>query len=216
MKNQNDLYAYEEALIKEGCTYIAGVDEVGRGPLAGGVLACACILDLSKPIEGINDSKKLSEKKRRILNQVIKDQAIDYAFGYVDELEIDRINIYQASKLAMKKAVLALKVKPDHLLIDAMTIDVEIGQTPIIKGDALSVSIGAASILAKVKRDQMMVEFNQTYPGYGFDRHKGYPTKFHIQQLNRLKPCPIHRKSYQPVKDALNKQLQFDLEEKDD
>lgn len=211
MKNQNDLYAYEKALLKQGCKYIAGIDEVGRGPLAGGVLACACILDLEKVIEGINDSKKLSEKKRKILDSTIKKQAIDYAFGYVDEKEIDRINIYQASKLAMKKAVLALKIKPDHLLIDAMTIDLDIGQTAIIKGDSLSVSIGAASILAKVKRDQMMVDYDKEYPGYGFDRHKGYPTKFHIQQLNLLKPCPIHRLSYQPVKDALNQQLKLDV-----
>lgn len=216
MKNQNNLFFFEDALIKQGCRYIAGVDEVGRGPLAGGVLACACILDLEHPIEGINDSKKLSEVKRMRLNQLIQDQAIDFAFGYVDEKEIDRINIYQASKLAMKKAVEALRVQPDHLLIDAMSIDVSIPQTAIIKGDSKSVSIAAASILAKVKRDLMMVKFNQIYPGYGFDRHKGYPTKFHIQQLKLLKPCPIHRLSYQPVKDALQNQLQLNLGGQDD
>lgn len=216
MKNQNDIYAYEKQLINRGCRYIAGVDEVGRGPLAGGVLACACILDLDFPIEGIDDSKKLSEKKRLILSELIKKQSVAYAYGYVDEKEIDRINIYQASKLAMIRAVKALKVRPEHLLIDAMSLDIDIPQTSIIKGDALSVSIGAASILAKVKRDEMMVKFDQIYPGYGFAQHKGYPTKYHIKQLNLLKPCKIHRLSYQPVKDALMKQLQLNLGEHND
>jgi ribonuclease HII len=216
LKAQNDLYAYEKDLLKQGYKYIAGVDEVGRGPLAGGVLACACILDLSVPIKGINDSKKLTEKKRLTLSKIIKKQCVAYAFGYVDEKEIDRINIYQASKAAMIIAVEALKVKPDHLLIDAMSLDIDIPQTSIIKGDAKSVSIGAASILAKVKRDDMMIQFDQIYPGYGFAKHKGYPTKYHIQQLNALKPCSIHRQSYQPVKDALMRQLQLDLGEIDD
>jgi len=212
LKNQkNDLYAYEKALLAKGIRYIAGVDEVGRGPLAGGVLACACILDLSIPIDGIDDSKKLSEKKRLRLSMEIEEKAISYAFGYVSEKEIDTINIYQASRKAMKKAVQALKVKPDHLLVDALSIDVDIPQTSIIKGDAHSVSIGAASILAKVKRDAMMVKFNERYPGYGFDKHKGYPTAFHLEQLKRLKPCPIHRRSYQPVIDVLIEQMQLNL-----
>ena len=216
MKNQNDLFAYEKQLSEKGIRYIAGVDEVGRGPLAGGVLACACILDLSHPIEGINDSKKLSEKKRLELAKAIQKNAISYAYGYVSEKEIDRINIYQASKKAMIKAILALKVKPEHLLIDAMHLEIDIPQTSIIKGDALSVSIGAASILAKVKRDLLMVKFHEKYPGYGFDRHKGYPTKYHLQQLKLLKPCPIHRRSYQPVRDVLQEQLQFNLGGHDD
>lgn len=216
MKAQNDLYAYEKKLLKQGAKYIAGVDEVGRGPLAGGVLACACILDLSKPIEGIHDSKVLSEKKRDQLFNLIESSCIAYAYGYVNEKEIDEINIYQASKLAMKRAVLALKVKPDHLLIDAMSLAMDIPETSIIKGDALSVSIGAASILAKVKRDEIMVKFNEIYPGYGFDKHKGYPTKYHIEQLKKLKPCKIHRLSYKPVQNVLIKQLTLDLEEVDD
>lgn len=213
MKNQNDLYKYENELIRTGVRYIAGIDEVGRGPLAGGVLACACILDLAKPIVGIDDSKKLTEKRRQALTQAIKNSCVDYAYGYVDEKVIDQINIYQASKLAMMRAIESLKVRPDHLLIDAMHLDVDIPQTSLIKGDALSVSIGAASILAKVKRDEIMIKFNELYPGYGFDQHKGYPTKLHLQKLNELKPCAIHRQSYQPVKDALATQLRLDLEE---
>ncbi|MGE4571859.1 MAG: ribonuclease HII [Candidatus Izemoplasmatales bacterium] len=216
MKNHNDLYKYEHALIKEGYKLIAGVDEVGRGPLAAGVLACACILDLDQEIEGINDSKKLSEKKRLSMRQLIEEKAIAYAYGYCDESEIDDLNIYQASKLAMIRAVNALKVKPDYLLIDAMSLDMGIPETSIIKGDALSVSIGAASILAKVKRDQLMEEYDVIYPGYGFSNHKGYPTKYHLQQLRKLKPCPIHRKSYKPVRDLYLKQLQLDLEEDND
>ena len=213
MKNQNDLYKFEKELQKQGIKYIAGVDEVGRGPLAAGVLACACILDLNDKIAGIDDSKKLSEKRRDILSQSIKGKAIAYAYGYCNETEIDELNIYQASKLAMIRAVNALKIKPEYLLIDAMSLDMGIEELAIIKGDSLSVSIGAASILAKVKRDEIMKKFDKIYPGYGFDKHKGYPTKYHLQQLKRLKPCPIHRKTYKPVQDAYLQQLQLDLEE---
>ncbi len=213
MKNQNDLYKFEKELQKQGIKYIAGVDEVGRGPLAAGVLACACILDLNDKIAGIDDSKKLSEKRRDSLSQSIKEKAIAYAYGYCNETEIDELNIYQASKLAMIRAVNALKIKPEYLLIDAMSLDMGIDESPIIKGDSLSVSIGAASILAKVKRDEIMKKFDKIYPGYGFDKHKGYPTKYHLQQLKTLKPCPIHRKTYKPVQDAYLQQLQLDLEE---
>jgi ribonuclease HII len=213
LKNQIDLWAYEKDLKAQGYVNIAGVDEVGRGPLAGGVLACACILDSNQKIEDINDSKKLSEKKREHLNQEIVSKAKAYAYGYCNEKEIDELNIYQASKLAMLRAVKNLKVKPDYLLVDAMSIDIDIPQSSIIKGDALSVSIGAASILAKVKRDFIMVQMDRLYPGYGFHQHKGYPTKFHLKQLKQLKPCPIHRRTYKPVQDALRTQLRLNFEE---
>jgi len=213
LKNRIDLWAYEKDLKAQGYVNIAGIDEVGRGPLAGGVLACACILDFNQKIEDINDSKKLSEKKRNLLNQEIESKAKAYAFGYCSEKEIDELNIYQASKLAMLRAVNNLKVKPDYLLVDAMTLDIDIPQSSIIKGDSLSVSIGAASILAKVKRDFIMVQMDGLYPGYGFHQHKGYPTKFHLQQLKKLKPCPIHRRTYKPVQDALRTQLRLNFEE---
>lgn len=211
MKSQNDLYEFEKKLIKQGYKYIAGVDEVGRGPLAAGVLACACILNLKKHIEGINDSKKLSEKKRLELIPLIQENALAFAYGYVNENEIDDINIYQASKLAMTRAVNNLKIKPDYLLIDAMTLDLEISQESIIKGDTKSIGIAAASILAKVKRDEIMEKFDVIYPGYGFKNHKGYPTKQHIEQLRKLKPCKIHRLSYKPVQDARLIQQRLDL-----
>ena len=211
MKNQNNLYKYEMKLNKQGFKYIAGVDEVGRGPLAAGVLACACILNCDSHIKGINDSKKLTERRRLDLEKIIKEKALAYAFGYVNEREIDKINIYQASKLAMKRAIKALKIKPDYLLVDAMTIDLDIVQKNIIKGDTLSASIAAASILAKVKRDEIMVKFSKIYPNYGFHQHKGYPTKMHLSNLNKYKPCKIHRKSYKPVKQANLFQQSLDL-----
>lgn len=214
MKNQNDLYQYEVDVKKRGYRYIAGVDEVGRGPLAAGVLACACILNLDlEPIPGINDSKKLSEKKRQALSLEIKDKAIDYAYGYCNEKEIDELNIYEASKLAMIRAIKALKHQPDYLLIDAMNLDMDIPQLALVKGDALSASIGAASILAKVKRDEIMRLFHLQYPQYGFDKHKGYPTKYHLDQLKKYQPCPIHRNSYKPVYQAKMTQIKLNLEE---
>lgn len=211
MKNPHDLLAYEKSLQAKGYQYIAGVDEVGRGPLAGGVLACACILDLKADLLDINDSKKLSEKRRRDLYPYIVSAAKAYAFGYCNEKEIDEINIYQASKLAMKRAVNNLKIKADFLLVDAMDLGMDIPQLALIKGDMLSASIGAASILAKVKRDYIMEKMDDIYPGYGFAKHKGYPTKFHLQQLKTLKPCKIHRMTYKPVKDVLEEQLALDL-----
>lgn len=216
MKDQNNLYRYENELNKQGFKYIAGVDEVGRGPLAAGVLACACMLKFDTYIDGINDSKKLTKKRRLALDKIIREEAIAYAFGYVNEREIDKINIYQASKLAMKRAIKALKVKPDYLLVDAMTIDLDISQSNIIKGDTLSASIAAASILAKVKRDEIMDKFSIIYPNYGFQKHKGYPTRMHLQNLNKYKPCKIHRKSYKPVKMAYLIQQSLDLGGKND
>ncbi|MFW5888829.1 MAG: ribonuclease HII [Bacillota bacterium] len=211
MKNQKRLYKYEIELEKQGYKYIAGVDEVGRGPLAAGVLACACILKFDSFIDGINDSKLLTEEKRNKLDKIIKKKTLAYAYGYVNEKEIDRINIYQATKLAMKRAINALKIKPDYLLIDAMTLDLDIDQKNIIKGDTLSASIAAASILAKVKRDDIMTKFAKIYPNYGFHKHKGYPTRMHLDNLNKYKPCKIHRRSYKPVKHFYIHQQTFDL-----
>ncbi|MCF7924365.1 MAG: ribonuclease HII [Candidatus Izimaplasma sp.] len=211
MKNPNNLYKFEEELNKQGYKYICGVDEAGRGPLAAGVLACACILNRNIIIEGIDDSKRLSKKKREQLEKLIKQEAIAFAYGYVNEREIDKINIYQASKLAMKRAIEALKIKPDYLLVDAMTIDLEVSQSNLIKGDMRSASIAAASILAKVKRDEIMDKFAKIYPNYGFHKHKGYPTKIHLENIMKFKPCKIHRKSYKPVKNALLIQQRLEL-----
>lgn len=211
MKELIDMYHYETSLFSEGYEYIVGVDEVGRGPLAGGVLAAAVILDSKVIIEGLNDSKKLSEKKRIMLDKQIRELALDYAYGYVDENEIDSINIYQASKLAMIRAIKSLYKRVDYILSDAMPLkELDIPFLAIIKGDTLSASIAAASIIAKVKRDEIMDKFSESFPEYGFENHKGYPTKFHLQQLKKYGPCKIHRKTYKPVKDLLLQQLSLE------
>lgn len=196
------MYKYELKLKNEGYRLIAGTDEVGRGPLAGGVLAAAVILDPNNPIEGLNDSKKLSEKKRIELDKEIKEKALTYAYAYVNERIIDEINIYQASKLAMIRAISYLKVKPEYILSDAMPLkETNIPYQAIIKGDSLSATIAAASIIAKVKRDEIMDSFALIYPNYGFEKHKGYPTKLHLETLRKYGPVKIHRKTYKPVKD---------------
>jgi len=202
------MYSYEKALYQDNFSIIVGVDEVGRGPLAAGVLAAAVILDPKSKIKGLADSKTLSEKKRQILSEEIKQKALDYAYGYVSEKIIDQINIYQASKLAMIKAINALKHKPDYILSDAMPLkELDIPYLAIIKGDSLSASIAAASIIAKVKRDEIMTKLSEKYPNYGFSQNKGYPTKKHLEALKKVGPCPLHRKTYEPVKRALNTQL---------
>ncbi len=189
------LRAYEEKY-KE-YAYICGIDEVGRGPLAGPVVAGAVILPRDCRILYINDSKQLSEKKREELYEVIKEQAIAWAVGYATPQRIDEINILQATYEAMREAVGALETKPDLLLNDAVTIPgIAIRQVPIIKGDAKSISIGAASILAKVTRDRLMQEYDQVYPGYDFAGNKGYGSAAHIAALKKLGACPIHRKSF--------------------
>ena len=165
---QNDNYRYERKLIEQGVKLIAGVDEVGRGPLVGPVVAAACILPLNYHLEGLTDSKKLSEKKRNEYFEIIKKDAISYGIGIIDAKIIDEVNIYEASKLAMIDAINNLSVKPQHLLIDAMKLDIDINQTSIIKGDFLSESIAAASVIAKVTRDEMMYELDKKYPMYGF------------------------------------------------
>lgn len=178
--------------------FVAGIDEAGRGPLAGPVV-CACVimpLEKSKIIDGINDSKKLSAKRREEFFDKILEVAIDYSIVQVDEKTIDQINILQATKLGMKKALENLKVKPQVVLIDAVKIDTDVKQENIIKGDALSYNIASASILAKVFRDRLMIEFSKKYPNYAFDKHKGYGTKEHITALKKFGKCEIHRNSF--------------------
>lgn len=179
------------------CQYICGIDEVGRGPLAGPVVAAAVILPKDETILYLNDSKKLSEKKREALYEEIMDKAYATGIGMVGPERIDEINILQATYEAMRQAIGNLKVRPDLLLNDAVTIpEVDIPQVPIIKGDAKSVSIAAASIIAKVTRDRMMVEYDKTMPGYDFASNKGYGTKAHMEALRKLGPTPIHRRSF--------------------
>lgn len=192
---------FEQQAISEGFRFIAGVDEVGRGCLAGAVVAAACILDLSKPLpEGLNDSKKISAKKREKLDAQIRENAIAFAIAQVEADEIDRINILQATKKAMKTAIENLTVAADYLLIDAVELkDVKIPQKAIIHGDAISVSIAAASILAKNYRDNLMAELDKVYPAYGFAKHVGYGTKAHFEALKIHGACEIHRKSFRGV-----------------
>lgn len=183
---------------KFNCKLIAGVDEAGRGPLAGPVV-CACVImpmESEKIIDGVNDSKKLSAKKREELFDKIVDIAISYSIVEIDEKTIDEINILQATKLGMKRAVENLKVMPDLVLVDAVKIDVALLQENIIKGDALSYNIAAASILAKVHRDRLMENFDKKYPEYGFAKHKGYGTKAHIEALKKYGKCEIHRETF--------------------
>ncbi|QBO37349.1 ribonuclease HII [Periweissella cryptocerci] len=192
--------AIEHELWEGGVQYIAGVDEVGRGPLAGPVIAAAVILPVDFDVVGVNDSKQLTDKRREELFPLIMDQALAVEVGIVDAETIDEVNIYQASRLAMKAAIEKLDPQPQQLLIDAMTVDLDIPQEKLIKGDARSASIGAASIIAKVTRDHMMKGFATIYPGYGFENNAGYGTKEHLAGLKKLGVTPIHRKTFAPVK----------------
>lgn len=181
----------------DACAYICGIDEAGRGPLAGPVVAAAAVLPKDCQIFYLNDSKKLSEKKRDLLFDEIKEKAVAYGIGIVSPQVIDEINILQATYEAMRQAISQLNVIPEILLNDAVTIPgVDIMQVPIVKGDAKSVSIAAASILAKVTRDRMMMEYDQIYPEYGFAKHKGYGTAAHIAALKEYGACPIHRRTF--------------------
>lgn len=188
---------YEDLCFAKGYFKVAGIDEAGRGPLAGPVVAAAVILDRNILIPGINDSKKLSEKKREYLYSEIMDKAVSVGLGIVDESIIDEINIRNATHLAMKKAFEKLSIKPDFLLIDAETLnDVIIPQKAIIKGDSLSISIAAASIIAKVERDRIIKSYESIYPGYGFAKHKGYGTKQHIESIKKFGLLPVHRRTF--------------------
>jgi len=193
------LYFFEADLISRGYTLVAGVDEAGRGPLAGPVVAACVILDPTCTIPGLNDSKKLTEPKRDALCKRICEAALDFGVGVVGPEVIDRINILEATKEAMLQAIGELKSPPDYLLIDALTLNINIPQNPIIKGDARSASIAAASILAKVTRDRIMHKCHLDFPVYGFDRHKGYGCQAHMDLIKEHGPCPAHRKSFRGV-----------------
>ena len=197
--NAEEKLKYERALQAKGVQYIAGVDEVGRGPLAGPVVCAAVImpLDENELVVGVDDSKKLSEKKREELAEKIKEKALCYTIIEIDEKTIDEINILEATKLGMKRAIESLQIAPEMVLTDGnMTIDIPFKQQSVIHGDALSYSIGAASIVAKVYRDKLMDEYAKNYPAYAFDKNKGYGTSVHIQAIKEQGLCPIHRKTF--------------------
>ena len=192
-----NMWQIEQSYYDHGFSLVCGVDEAGRGPLAGPVCAAAVILPANVDIPGLNDSKKLSDKKRRELFPLIQEKAIAYGIGVADEKEIDAINILQATYLAMERAIKALGVKPEFALIDGnRTKDFGIPVQTVVHGDSLSASIAAASVLAKVTRDDMMLELAKRYPGYDFEIHKGYGTKAHYDALRRLGACPIHRTTF--------------------
>lgn len=194
------MLAYEKELYAQGIELIAGVDEVGRGPLAGPVVAAAVILPKGSKIPGLNDSKKIPKSKHKEIYEAVLKEAIAIGIGVKDNQVIDQVNIYEATKLAMMEAIGQLDPQPQHLLIDAMKLDLAISQTSIIKGDANSLSIAAASIVAKVTRDQMMEKFDREYPGYDFAQNAGYGTANHLAGLHKLGVTPIHRRSFEPVK----------------
>ena len=194
------MLAYEKELYTQGIHLIAGVDEVGRGPLAGPVVAAAVILPKACKIPGLNDSKKIPKSKHKEIYEDVLQNAIAIGIGVKDNQVIDQVNIYEATKLAMMEAIGQLEPQPQHLLIDAMKLDLPIPQTSIIKGDANSLSIAAASIVAKVTRDQMMEKFDREYPGYDFAKNAGYGTAKHLAGLDKLGVTPIHRRSFEPVK----------------
>ena len=194
------MLAYEKELYAQGIHLIAGVDEVGRGPLAGPVVAAAVILPENCKIPGLNDSKKIPKSKHYAIYQAVLDQALSIGIGIKDNQVIDQVNIYEATKLAMLEAIQELDPRPQHLLIDAMKLDLPISQTSIIKGDANSLSIAAASIVAKVTRDQMMATYDQEYPGYDFTQNAGYGTSNHLEGLEKHGVTPIHRRSFEPIK----------------
>lgn len=198
-----DLLKYEKELYKKGYKYIAGTDEVGRGPLVGPVVAAAVILPKNYQLEGLTDSKKLSEKKRNLFYDIIMKDAVSVGIGVVSETTIDEINILEASRLAMNKALDTLEVKPEYILSDAMKLERDEPVLPIIHGDALSISISAASVIAKVTRDRMMEELGKTYPEYEFEKHKGYPTKRHIELVKKHGVLSEYRKTFKPISEII-------------
>lgn len=206
------MYQFEHELYKLGVTLIAGVDEAGRGPLAGPVVAAAVILKKDATFTYVNDSKQLSEKERQLALIEIKTHALAIGIGISSVEEIDRINIYRASREAMLSAIKQLKIKPEYVLTDAMPMELDIPMQSIIKGDQKSVSIATASIIAKTTRDAYMLEMDKLFPLYGFAKHKGYPTKDHVDAIMAYGPTPIHRRSYEPIKSMLKKNL-FDFNE---
>ena len=199
-----NMLTYEKDLYKQGLTLIAGVDEVGRGPLAGPVVAAAVILPQGCKIKGLNDSKKIPKKKHLEVFQAVQDQALSIGIGIIDNQVIDQVNIYEATKLAMKEAISQLSLQPQHLLIDAMKLDLPISQTSIIKGDANSLSIAAASIIAKVTRDELMKDYDSQFPGYDFSANAGYGTARHLDGIEKQGITPIHRLSFEPIKSLVS------------
>ena len=195
-----DNHRYEKKYYNKVYNLIAGVDEVGRGPLVGPVVASAVILPKNYNLEGLTDSKKLSEKKRNYFYEIIKKDALAIGIGVIDSSVIDEINIYEATKLAMKDAISNLKIKPEIVLTDAMKLDTSFPIEPIIKGDFKSITIAAASVIAKVTRDRMMYELDKEYPYYNFKNNKGYPTKDHVEAIKKYGIIEEHRKSYEPIK----------------
>ena len=203
----DDNYKYERELKEKGITFIAGVDEVGRGPLVGPVVAACVVLPDNFNLDGLTDSKKLSEKKRDFFFDEIKKQALGIGVGIIDEKKIDEVNIYEATKLAMKAAIddCLKNCKIEHILIDAMPLQLDIPTTSIIKGDLKSITISAASVIAKVTRDRMLDELHEKFPMYDFKKNKGYPTKKHLEAIEEYGILPEHRRSYGPVKKYLEK-----------
>lgn len=197
-----DLLKYEHELYEKGYSLIAGCDEAGRGPLCGPVVAAAVILPKNYQLDGLNDSKQLSEKKRDKFFEIIKKDAISYGISVIDAKTIDEVNIYEASRMAMLDAISKLNVKPDFIITDAMPLKTD-NSMPIIHGDALSITIAAASVLAKVTRDEIMYELDKKYPEYEFKNHKGYPTKRHLELIKKYGILDIYRKTYKPVKAVL-------------
>ena len=191
-----DKFVFEKELKSLGYNVIAGVDEVGRGPLAGPVVCCAVIMPEDDIIDGVTDSKKLSEKKREELSKIIKEKAIAFNIAEISEEEIDEINILEAVKKCMVKAVEGLKIKPDITLVDGNDIGLNIKSKYVVKGDLNSYTIGCASIVAKVYRDNLMVEYAKEFPEYGLEKHKGYGTKAHIEKIKEIGPCKLHRKTF--------------------
>ena len=212
--NHKTRYQYEQAAYDKGYQVIAGCDEAGRGPMAGPLTVAACVFNPGYYDERINDSKQLSEKKREALYDLIIENAKAYSIIVIDEKKVDELNVYEASRQGMIEAVKTLGIDVDYVLTDAMPLRNEMAHEAIIKGDAKSISIAAASILAKVTRDRLMKQYDEMYPEYNFKKHKGYPTKEHKELLKKYGPCKIHRRSFGPVKECLNEQLSlFENEE---
>jgi len=202
---------YENGIYAQGYQYIIGLDEAGRGPMAGPLVVAGVIFPKGYYDERINDSKQLSEKKREALYDLIIEKALAYSIQIIDVDEVDRLNVYRASQQGMLRAIKQIDIKPDFALSDAMPLGDAIEHLSLIKGDCKSMSIGAASILAKVTRDRIMKEYDKKYPEYHFKKHKGYPTKEHKEALKKYGACPIHRKSFKPVQDVLNEQLSLPI-----
>jgi len=197
------MYKYERELNNQGINYIGGIDEAGRGPLCGPVVASCVVLPKDFKLAGLTDSKKLSKKKRELFFSIINEQALGVGVGIIDAKTIDEVNIYEATKLAMKEALNNLNCRIEHVLIDAMKLNLDIPSTSIIKGDGKSISIAAASVIAKVTRDKMMDDLDKKYPQYGFKNHKGYPTKKHKEAIKKYGVLEEHRKYFKPVSDNL-------------